>query len=83
MTWKLRNGLVTEVFTNRSDWLVHVGTLEPMGVLTIHPLDGLTTDNVVAAMRAQGLLYRNSGSPGYRIVQHGTKIIIQREKEIA
>jgi hypothetical protein len=68
---------MAEIFAGRSDWLLHVGNLEPLDILTIHPRDGLTWRQVVDAMGAQGLLKRR---PGYRILDHGTKIFIQREQ---
>lgn len=65
-----------ELFAKRSDWLVHTTKLEPLDIVTIHPLDGLTARMIIDAMGAQGLLKRR---PGYRVVDHGSKIFIQRE----
>jgi hypothetical protein len=65
-----------DIFAKRSDWLLRVGKMKPLDIVTIHPLDGLTGEMVVKAMGAQGLL-RNR--PSYVIRQHGTKIFVQRE----
>lgn len=65
-----------EIFAKRSDWLIHIDRLEPLDIVTIHPLDGLTAVMVVKAMAAQGVLKKR---PGFRVVDHGTKIFIQRE----
>lgn len=65
-----------EIFAKRSDWLIHLDGLEPLDIITIHPLDGLTAGMVVKAMAAQGALKKR---PGFRVVDHGTKIFIQRE----
>lgn len=70
---------VADIFAKRSDWLLHVGKLKSLDVLTIHPLDGLTPELVIEAMAAQKLLYVRRGQPSFRIMQHGTKIFIQRE----
>jgi hypothetical protein len=37
------------IFAKRSDWLLHVGKMAPLDIVTIHPLDGLTGESVVAA----------------------------------
>lgn len=69
---------VAEIFTNSSDWLPRVCRLQPLDVVTVHPRDGLTMPMVIDAMKVQGLFKMR---PGFRIVDHGTKIFIQREKE--
>lgn len=48
-------------------------------MLTIHPLDGLTGRMVVDALAAQKILFKRPGQPAFRIREHGTKILIQRE----
>jgi hypothetical protein len=68
-----------DIFTTRKDWLLHVGKLEGYDVLTIHPRDGLTVRMIAEAMAAQGILYKRPGQPAFRIIDHGTKIFIQRE----
>ena len=67
---------MTEIFASRKTWLIHAVGLLPGDIVTIHPLDGLTARMIVDAMRAQKIL---GLKPGYRIVDHGTKIFIQRD----
>lgn len=69
---------MADIYAKRRDWLVKVLTLKDMDVLTIHPLDGLTPKMIVDAMVAQKILYSRPGQPAFRIIQHGTKIFIQR-----
>ncbi len=71
---------MTDLFAKRSDWLVKVMKLKGLDVLTIHPLNGLTAKMVIDAMVAQKILYKRPGQPAFRIMTHGTKILIQREQ---
>lgn len=70
---------MNEVFATRSNWLLHVGKLGASDVLTIHPRGNLTVRMIAEALAAQGLLVRRPGHPAFRIIEHGTKIFIQRE----
>lgn len=70
---------MTDVFAKRNDWLVKAVALKDLDILTIHPLDGLTGRMVIDAMAAQKILYKRPGSPAFRIIEHGTKIFIQRQ----
>jgi hypothetical protein len=72
---------MADIYAKRSDWLLHVGKLKGYDVLTIHPLDGLTSRMVVDSMAAQKILYKRPGHPAFRIIHHGTKIMIQREQQ--
>lgn len=69
---------MASIFTSKADWLLHVGRLEGYDVLTIHPRDGLTVKMVIDAMSAQKILWKDAGQPAFRIIDHGTKIFIQR-----
>jgi hypothetical protein len=70
---------VSEIFATRSNWLLHVGKLQGDEVLTIHPRGDLTVRKIAEAMAAQKILYARPGQPAFRIIEHGTKIFIQRE----
>lgn len=71
---------MTDIYATRSDWLLHISRLKSGDVLTIHPLDGLTSRMVIDAMAAQKILYERAGFPAFRIIHHGTKVLIQREQ---
>lgn len=70
---------MADIFAKRSSWLLHVGKLKGLDVLTIHPRDGLTGEMVVQALAAQKILFKRPGQPAFRIREHGSKIFIQRE----
>lgn len=74
---------MANVFAYRSDWLVKVMCLSGFDVCTIHPLDGLTFRMVIEAMSAQKILYKKPGKPEFRILVHGNKILIQKERPCA
>lgn len=71
-----------EIFAKRSDWLLHVGKLQALDVITIHPLDGLTPKMVAEAIHAQGLLRKEGGPLRFVIVHHGTRMFIQRKADV-
>lgn len=70
---------MADIFATRSDWMIKVSALKDFDVLTIHPLDGLTPKMIIDTLAAQKLLYKRPGQPAFRILHHGTKILIQKE----
>jgi hypothetical protein len=73
---------MTDFFCTRSNWLLNVPKLQGFDVLTIHPRDGLTVRMIIEAMAAQKILYDRPGQPAFRIVDHGTKVFIQRNMDV-
>lgn len=74
---------MADFFCSRANWILSVPKLRGLDVLTIHPRDGLTVKMLIEAMAAQKLLYDRPGHPAFRIIDHGTKIFIQRENHDA
>jgi len=68
---------MADIFATRSDWLLHAAKLEGYDILVIHPRGDLTPKTMVEALAIQKLLFYHD-RPRFRIVEHGTKIMMQR-----
>lgn len=70
---------MAEIFSNRSNWLLHPSKMKNGDILRIHPRDGLTVKMVIDALSAQKILYSKRGNADWIIVDHGTVILIQKK----
>lgn len=69
---------MNEIFATRKDWLVRATLCGPRDVIRITPTEGLSVRDIMAAMRAQGILLTESGAQRWYINDHGSSILLQQ-----